>query len=286
MAAGTWQFEGVTVAFEEALCHLIGTSAGAFQCPGRLSVRVESKNTRERRCLNGSLGLQTLSFGARRYGCHCVFDGWMEKPSWKAAATTPAGRCAVVCTSFIEGITARRADDEIFFVLALKIGESEFVILTTDAKRTVLLGERTAKSEGFGSGRCPLYTDAAGASLWVAEKTAACPSEVASAIDEAARSNSLGLILGASGRGGPSTKPAEDPLQPSLLAMWGRLASKRSKDAEAGDSAGLGLRAEKKRRPLIASADAGADPSPTASAAAQSPADAAAAFPGSHHPAA
>ena len=236
---------------------------------------------------NGSLGLQTLSFGARRYGCHCVFDGWMEKPSWKAAATTYAGRCAVVCTSFIEGITARRADDEIFFVLALKIGESEFVILTTDAKRTVLLGERTAKSEGFGSGRCPLYTDAAGASLWVAEKTAACPLEVASAIDEAARSNSLGLILGAPGRGGPSTKPAEDPLQPSLLAMWGRVASKRSKGVESGDSAGLGLSAEKKPRSLIASADAGADPSPTAlAAAAQSPADAAAAAPGSSHPAA
>jgi hypothetical protein len=99
---------------------------------------------------NGSVGLQTMSFGARRFGCHCVFDGWMDKPSWKAAATAPAGRCAVVCTSFIEGITARRADDGIFFVLALKIGESEFVILTTDAKRTVLLGERAAKSEGFG----------------------------------------------------------------------------------------------------------------------------------------
>jgi hypothetical protein len=45
----------------------------------------------------GGLGLETLSFGVPRLGgAHCVFDDWPTKPTWRAAANAPGGRCAVV----------------------------------------------------------------------------------------------------------------------------------------------------------------------------------------------
>ena len=63
--------------------------------------------------------------------------------AWREAAATPRGRCSMVVTSFVEGITARKPDDGVFFILGLRVGD-EFVILTTAAKRSALLGERAA----------------------------------------------------------------------------------------------------------------------------------------------
>ena len=133
-----------------------------------------------------ALSLETRTFGvARLRGTHCVFDGWMQKPTWAKAAKSATGRCAVVVTSFVEGITCRRPDDKVFFILALAIGDDSFVILTTDAKQTSLLGERARKSEGFGSGRCPLYADGAQAARWCAATSAEDPAAVAAEIEVA-----------------------------------------------------------------------------------------------------
>mmetsp|Transcript_29790 Transcript_29790/g.92163 ORF Transcript_29790/g.92163 Transcript_29790/m.92163 type:complete len:314 (+) Transcript_29790:905-1846(+) len=172
---------------------------------------------------DAGLTLRTKSFGVRRLRCHCVFDGWMGKTTWRAAAMAPKGRCAVVVTSFVEGVTCRRADDGIFFVLGFAIGDDEFVILTTDAKQTSLLGERARKSEGFGSGRMPLVVDGAGAAAWVAPETAAAPEAVARGLDEAARSNALGLVTGAS-----RAKKAAAPGR-TLHDFWGGGAKKKAK---------------------------------------------------------
>jgi len=120
-------------------------------------------------------------------------------------------------------VTCRRADDGIFFVLGFAIGDDEFVILTTDAKQTSLLGERARKSEGFGSGRMPLVVDGAGAAAWVAPETAAAPEAVARGLDEAARSNALGLVTGAS-----RAKKAAAPGR-TLHDFWGGGAKKKAK---------------------------------------------------------
>lgn len=125
----------------------------------------------------------------------------MAKPTWAKAAKAANGRCAIVVTAFIEGITCRRPDDKVFFILALSIGDDSFVILTTDAKETSLLGERAKKSEGFGSGRCPLYADGAQAARWCASATAEDPAAVAAEIESEAKANALGLITGAAKRG-------------------------------------------------------------------------------------
>ena len=149
-----------------------------------------------------ALSLETRTFGvARLRGTHCVFDGWMQKPTWAKAAKSANGRCAIVVTSFVEGITCRRPDDKVFFILALAIGDDSFVILTTDAKQTALLGERARKSEGFGSGRCPLYADGAQAARWCAATSAEDPAAVAAEIEAAAQTNALGLVTGAAKRG-------------------------------------------------------------------------------------
>ena len=149
-----------------------------------------------------ALSLETRTFGvARLRGTHCVFDNWMAKPTWAKAAKSATGRCAIVVTSFVEGITCRRPDDKVFFILALAIGDDSFVILTTDAKETALLGERAKKSEGFGSGRCPLYADGAQAARWCASASAEDPEAVAAEIEAQAQSNTLGLVTGAAKRG-------------------------------------------------------------------------------------
>jgi len=149
-----------------------------------------------------ALSLETRTFGvARLRGTHCVFDGWMQKPTWAKAAKSENGRCAVVVTSFVEGITCRRPDDKVFFILALAIGDDSFVILTTSAKETALLGERARKSEGFGSGRCPLYADGAQAARWCSATSAEDPAAVAAEIEAAAQTNALGLVTGAAKRG-------------------------------------------------------------------------------------
>lgn len=149
-----------------------------------------------------ALSLETRTFGVSRLrGTHCVFDGWMAKPTWAKAAKAANGRCAIVVTSFIEGITCRRPDNKVFFILALAIGDDSFVILTTDAKDTSLLGERARKSEGFGSGRCPLYADGAQAARWCAAASAEDPEAVAASIEAEAKANALGLVTGAAKRG-------------------------------------------------------------------------------------
>jgi hypothetical protein len=85
-------------------------------------------------------------------------------------------------------------------------------------------------------------------------------------IDESARSNAIGLVLGAPGRaGGASGKPARDPSQPSLLAVWGGTTAKthartRSKPecAEPDVGAGIDSGSDKKRR-LLAPESGSAD---------------------------
>ena len=170
-----------------------------------------------------ALSLETRTFGvARLRGTHCVFDGWLEKPTWAKAAKSATGRCAVVVTSFVEGITCRRPDDKVFFILALAIGDDSFVILTTDAKQTSLLGERARKSEGFGSGRCPLYADGAQAARWCASASAEDPAAVAAEIEAAAQTNALGLVTGAAKRGAVTQSR-------TLQDFWGAAPKKKAK---------------------------------------------------------
>ena len=219
-----------------------------------------------------ALSLETRTFGvARLRGTHCVFDGWMQKPTWAKAAKSAAGRCAIVVTSFVEGITCRRPDDKVFFILALAIGDDSFVILTTDAKQTSLLGERARKSEGFGSGRCPLYADGAQAARWCASASAEDPAAVAAEIEAAAQANALGLVTGAAKRGAVTQSR-------TLQDFWGAAPKKKKAKAEgpglnsgqrgkrqtAGPSA-LGAPAAKRaRRPERAGAFADGDAAPGA----------------------
>ena len=173
-----------------------------------------------------ALSLETRTFGvARLRGTHCVFDNWMAKPTWAKAAKSENGRCAIVVTSFVEGITCRRPDDKVFFILALAIGDDSFVILTTDAKQTSLLGERARKSEGFGSGRCPLYADGAQAARWCASASAEDPEAVAAEIEAQAQSNTLGLVTGAAKRGAVTQSR-------TLQDFWGAAAPKKKAKAE------------------------------------------------------
>ena len=170
-----------------------------------------------------ALSLETRTFGvARLRGTHCVFDGWMQKPTWAKAAKSATGRCAVVVTSFVEGITCRRPDDKVFFILALAIGDDSFVILTTNAKETTLLGERARKSEGFGSGRCPLYADGAQAARWCASASAEDPAAVAAEIEAQAQANALGLVTGAAKRGAVTQSR-------TLQDFWGAAPKKKAK---------------------------------------------------------
>ena len=174
-----------------------------------------------------ALSLETRTFGvARLRGTHCVFDGWMQKPTWAKAAKSATGRCAVVVTSFVEGITCRRPDDKVFFILALAIGDDSFVILTTDAKETALLGERARKSEGFGSGRCPLYADGAQAARWCAATSAEDPAAVAAEIEAAAQTNALGLVTGAAKRGAVTQSR-------TLQDFWGKPKKAKTEPAPA-----------------------------------------------------
>jgi len=173
-----------------------------------------------------ALSLETRTFGvARLRGTHCVFDNWMAKPTWAKAAKSENGRCAIVVTSFVEGITCRRPDDKVFFILALAIGDDSFVILTTDAKQTSLLGERARKSEGFGSGRCPLYADGAQAARWCSATSAEDPAAVAAEIEAAAQTNALGLVTGAAKRGAVTQSR-------TLQDFWGAAAPKKKAKAE------------------------------------------------------
>lgn len=157
-------------------------------------------------------------------------------------------------TSFIEGVTARRPDNGVFFLLGLKIGHDEFVILTTDARKTDLLGERALKSEGYGSGRCPIYATGADAAQWVDAATAEAAAEVALSISEGTQANLPGLVLGAAARG--AVAPAA---QPPLAALWGKavgsVAKKRKPDAEGADHA-------KRPKPSVDPTIAASPPSP------------------------
>ena len=170
-----------------------------------------------------ALSLETRTFGvARLRGTHCVFDGWMQKPTWAKAAKSATGRCAVVVTSFVEGITCRRPDDKVFFILALAVGDDSFVILTTAAKETALLGERAKKSEGFGSGRCPLYASGEQAARWCASASAEDPAAVAAEIEAQAQANALGLVTGAAKRGAVTQSR-------TLQDFWGAAPKKKAK---------------------------------------------------------
>ena len=114
----------------------------------------------------GGLDLATLDFGVKKLRCHNAFvEGWLDRKTWREAAATPRGRCSMVVTSFVEGITARKPDDAVFFILGLRVGD-EFVILTTAAKRSALLGERARAKEGWGAGRYPIVADGARAAAW------------------------------------------------------------------------------------------------------------------------
>ena len=209
---------------------------------------------------DSQMTLETRTFGVRHLSCHCIFDDWISKPTWrKAAQKVPRhlpcrradglrwmqadGRCAVVVTSFVEGVTARRADADVFFVLALKIGSDEFVILTTDAKKTELLSERAIKSDGFGSGRCPLYADGAQAALWVSEVTSEAPEQTALEIDKSTRANQLGLVLGAAQKA--LVKPAG---QRSIASLWGTKSSAPKAAASKQSQAPVEPPAKKPRR--------------------------------------
>ena len=177
-----------------------------------------------------ALSLETRTFGvARLRGTHCVFDGWMQKPTWAKAAKSATGRCAIVVTSFVEGITCRRPDDKVFFILALAIGDDSFVILTTAAKETALLGERAKKSEGFGSGRCPLYASGEQAARWCASASAEDPAAVAAEIEAAAQTNALGLVTGAAKRGAVTQSR-------TLQDFWGAAPKKKAKSEPASSS--------------------------------------------------
>lgn len=170
------------------------------------------------------LALETLAFGVTRFKCHnAFFENWQDRKTWKTAAAAPDGRCAMVVTSFVEGITARRPDGDVFFVLGLRVGDA-FVIMTTRAQETELLGARARRNEGFGQNRCPVYVDGAGAAAWAGHRGAF----TLDAAVEATRRNALGLVLGAGKRGPPPPPPG----QRSLAAMWGATPKKKKRSVE------------------------------------------------------
>ena len=104
----------------------------------------------------GGVDLATLGFGVKKLRCHNAFvEGWLDRKTWREAAATPRGRCSMVVTSFVEGITARKPDDGVFFILGLRVGD-EFVIAETDAtlpqdrryKSIVDCASKTLREEG------------------------------------------------------------------------------------------------------------------------------------------
>jgi hypothetical protein len=84
------------------------------------------------------------------------------------------------------------------------------------------LGERARKSEGFGSGRCPLYADGAQAARWCSSTTAEDPAAVAAEIEAAAQTNELGLVTGAAKRGAVTQSR-------TLQDFWGAAPKKKAK---------------------------------------------------------
>ena len=83
---------------------------------------------------SGALALETLDFGVKRFKCHNAFlETWLERKTWREAAFSERGRCAMVCTSFVEGITVRRPDDGVFFVLGFRVDDAFVRLAASDA---------------------------------------------------------------------------------------------------------------------------------------------------------
>ena len=145
----------------------------------------------------GGLSLATLRFGHR--GTHNVWsDGeeWLEKPTWRRAVE--AGQlCAVVATSFVEGITCRPKEGPVLFLAALRVGDA-FVLLTTEARRVSLLAARAEKQAQYAPTRSPLWMAASDAARWCAEVRGA---EAAAAqtrtIEAKVQRNEPAMVLGA-----------------------------------------------------------------------------------------
>lgn len=176
----------------------------------------------------GGLDLATLAFGVKKYRCHNAFvEGWLDRKTWREAAATAGGRCSMVVTSFVEGITVRQPDDGVFFILGLRVGD-EFVILTTPARETDLLGERARAKEGFGAGRCPIVADGARAGAWATAEGPDAAIRLVAELEATTRTNELGLVLGAGSRKRTSLVPG----QRSLASMWGASPKKKVKREE------------------------------------------------------
>jgi len=181
----------------------------------------------------GGVDLATLGFGVKKLRCHNAFvEGWLDRKTWREAAATPRGRCSMVVTSFVEGITARRPDDAVFFILGLRVGD-EFVILTTAAKRSALLGERARAKEGWGAGRYPIVADGARAAAWATADGPEAAHRLVAELDASTLSNELGLVLGANRK-----RSLPSPGQKTLGAFFG---SPAKKEKRAGDDAGRRL---------------------------------------------
>ena len=83
-----------------------------------------------------ALSLETRTFGvARLRGTH-AFDGWMQSRRGPRRPRGLARRCAIVVTSFVEGIVPPAGRQGVF-VVALAI-DDDGVILPTDAKQAVV----------------------------------------------------------------------------------------------------------------------------------------------------
>ncbi|KAH8060139.1 hypothetical protein JL722_5097 [Aureococcus anophagefferens] len=171
----------------------------------------------------GGVDLATLGFGVKKLRCHNAFvEGWLDRKTWREAAATPRGRCSMVVTSFVEGITARRPDDAVFFILGLRVGD-EFVILTTAAKRSALLGERARAKEGWGAGRYPIVADGARAAAWATADGPEAAHRLVAELDASTLSNELGLVLGANRK-----RSLPSPGQKTLGAFFGSPAKKEA----------------------------------------------------------
>ncbi|KAK7248148.1 hypothetical protein SO694_00080164 [Aureococcus anophagefferens] len=172
----------------------------------------------------GGVDLATLGFGVKKLRCHNAFvEGWLDRKTWREAAATPRGRCSMVVTSFVEGITARRPDDAVFFILGLRVGD-EFVILTTAAKRSALLGERARAKEGWGAGRYPIVADGARAAAWATADGPEAAHRLVAELDASTLSNELGLVLGANRK-----RSLPSPGQKTLGAFFGSPAKKEKR---------------------------------------------------------
>jgi hypothetical protein len=181
----------------------------------------------------GGVDLATLGFGVKKLRCHNAFvEGWLDRKTWREAAATPRGRCSMVVTSFVEGITARKPDDGVFFILGLRVGD-EFVILTTAAKNSALLGERARAKEGWGAGRYPIVADGARAAAWATADGPEAAHRLVAELDASTLSNELGLVLGANRK-----RSLPSPGQKTLGAFFG---SPAKKEKRAGDDAGRRL---------------------------------------------